>query len=310
MGLTVTCESSFSHAQAIGIQTVYGIGAPLSIIGSGFIVLSFAVFPVLRKRNALPFFCLSFADFFKSIIYMVNAITNPADECVTSQWCACSGGLRNFFGLATFLFIAIIATVGYLSTKEWGRNLLKSNRWIVGSQIFGWGFPLLSLIIIYTVDDDVIGDVGGKCWITKSYKTLRWLLYYLPLLLSFIYVCSISFATNAAIKTLGMSEDVRRLIRDRLLMYCVIFIFIRFWSLLEMIVSTINDNDKIYTLVILHSIFSPLQGIANAYVYGMRNHDVRSCWTRWYYEAASGNEMKAIPLDTTDGEVGNKEAGI
>ena len=160
------------------------------------------MFPKLRKTSAYPIFALSFADFFKSILYLSNAIGNPGDKCVTNQWCACSGGLRNFFGLATFIFVAVIATMGYLSAvgkfpyfTSWDQDFVKSSRWTTVSQAVGWGVPAFTLLIIYTASNDVIGDVGGKCWITSEYRYLRWLLYYLPLLLIFIYVCTLCYLT-------------------------------------------------------------------------------------------------------------------
>ena len=160
------------------------------------------MFPKLRKTSAYPIFALSFADFFKSILYLANAIGNPGDKCVTNQWCACSGGLRNFFGLATFIFVAVIATMGYLSAggkfpclTSWDQDFVKSSRWTTVSQAVGWGVPAFTLLIIYTASNDVIGDVGGKCWITSEYRYLRWLLYYLPLLLIFIYVCTLCYLT-------------------------------------------------------------------------------------------------------------------
>ena len=112
----------------------------------------------------------------------------------------------------------------------------------------GWGVPAFTLLIIYTASNDVIGDVGGKCWITSEYRYLRWLLYYLPLLLIFIYVCTLCYLTYVSpcvereqknhttfmkhryklISNIGISDDIKKKIRNRLMMYSLIFVFIRF----------------------------------------------------------------------------------
>jgi len=287
----VKCTALYSHSESVAIQTVYGLGAPFSIIGSGFILLSAIMFPKLRKTTAIPIFALSFADFFKSILYLSDAIGNPGDKCVTNQWCACSGGLRNFFGLASFLFIAAIATMGFLSAggkipglSSWDQDFVKSDKWTIVHQAVGWGFPAFSLLIIYTASNDVIGDVGGKCWITSEYRYLRWLMYYLPLLLIFIYVCILCYLTYKLISNIGVPDDIRKKIRNRLMMYSLIFVFIRFWSLLDTIISSINGHDRVFFFTILHSLFSPWQGFANAYVYGIRNVEVKRKWKAFYEE--------------------------
>ena len=175
------------------------------------------MFPKLRKTAAYPIFALSFADFCKSILYLSDAIGNPGDKCVTNQWCACSGGLRNFFGLATFLFVGAIATMGYLSAggkipylSSWDQDFVKSNRWTIISQATGWGFPAFTLLIIYTASNDVIGDVGGKCWITSEYRYLRWLMYYLPLLMIFMFVSTLCYLTYVVLTFIPYHHNKKR----------------------------------------------------------------------------------------------------
>ena len=175
------------------------------------------MFPKLRKTSAYPIFALSFADFFKSILYLSNAIGNPGDKCVTNQWCACSGGLRNFFGLATFIFVAVIATMGYLSAggkfpyfTSWDQDFVKSSRWTTVSQAVGWGVPAFTLLIIYTASNDVIGDVGGKCWITSEYRYLRWLMYYLPLLMIFMFVSALCYLTYVVLTFIPYHHNKKR----------------------------------------------------------------------------------------------------
>lgn len=304
MGLEVPCTNSYTHSESVGIQIVYGIGAPCSVLGSGFILLSALIFPSLRKSTAYPIFMLSLADLFKSILYLANAVGNPGDECVQTAWCSCSGGLRNFFGLATFIFVAAIAGMGYLGTTDRGRTFIKSNAWTYTYAGLGWGVPALSLLIIYTAGNDVIGDVGGKCWITSEYEYLRWLLYYGPLVLVFVFVCVACYATYKNVSAIGVPADIRKRIRDRLMMYSLIFLFVRFWSLLDMIVATANGSDKVYAMVIIHSIFSPWQGFANAYVYGFRNSEVRKHWSNFYATYVSGGE-NGVQLKDTATDDGN-----
>merc|ERR1711871_106790 len=118
----------------------------------------------------------------------------------------------------------------------------------------------------------------------SEYRYLRWLLYYLPLLLIFIYVCTLCYLTYKLISNIGISDDIKKKIRNRLMMYSLIFVFIRFWSLFDTIISSINGHDRVFFFTFLHSRFAPWQGFANAYVYGIRNGEVKRLWKQYYAE--------------------------
>ena len=68
------------------------------------------------------------------------------------------------------------------------------------------------------------------------------------------------------------------------MMYSLIFVFIRFWSLFDTIISSINGHDRVFFFTFLHSLFAPWQGFANAYVYGIRNGEVKRLWKQYYAE--------------------------
>ena len=86
------------------------------------------------------------------------------------------------------------------------------------------------------------------------------------------------------ISNIGISDDIKKKIRNRLMMYSLIFVFIRFWSLFDTIISSINGHDRVFFFTFLHSLFAPWQGFANAYVYGIRNGEVKRLWKQYYAE--------------------------
>ena len=59
MGLVVKCTTLYKHSESVAIQTVYGLGAPFSILGSGFILLSAGTFSITFffhvKRSFMSF---------------------------------------------------------------------------------------------------------------------------------------------------------------------------------------------------------------------------------------------------------------
>lgn len=98
------------------------------------------------------------------------------------------------------------------------------------------------------------------------------------------------------------------------MMYSLIFIFIRFWSLLDTIISSINGHDRVFFFTFLHSLFAPWQGFANAYVYGFRNGEVKRLWKQFYAEHMeehfSGNKTGDLnAIDAIEPKALNNDEG-
>ncbi len=72
-------------------------------------------------------------------------------------------------------------------------------------------------------------------------------------------------------------SDVNR----RLILYCLCFAGFRFWALVNRCQNVTSPNHPLFGLYLLHALFSPLQGLGNALVFGankrFRDHYAIMC---------------------------------
>ena len=127
-----------------------------------------------------------------------------------------------------------------------------------------------------------MGDAGNWCWIKHDHQIERWFCYYIPLIIVMIINIASYCHINKAIKSLNMQNQ--NVIIHRMVLYVGAFLFIRSWSVLNRFVELIDGNVGVFPLMFLHSLFSPIQGVANALVYGfnkkLKAHYYNLCCSR------------------------------
>ena len=85
----------------------------------------------------------------------------------------------------------------------------------------------------------------------------------------------------------------------RMILYIGAFLFLRSWSVLNRFVEAVDGNVGVFPLMFLHSLFSHIQGLANALVYGfnkkLKDH---------YYNLCCGkqSDSREVIEDSDDGE--------
>ena len=137
---------------------------------------------------------------------------------------------------------------------------------------YAWGLPALLLIIV--TGTGALGDAGNWCWIKRSHMAARMLCYYVPLIIIMIFNALEYFLIGTSLKNQGASQQ--QAIMKRLRLYIVVFVFCRFWSVLNRVTEAINGDHGIFAFMLMHSLFSPLQGFANSIVYGLNKKILRT----------------------------------
>ena len=179
-------RTHFTPGQYEALQILTLTGASLSALGSLFIFVSYFLVKELQMQSFRLIAILSFADFFGSLSYIIGS-QNSHDACVAEEmWCTLSGGMTQFFDMATFCWTATIATNMFvILSRRVTASQLKYRSYEPLYHLVGWGIPLVTLLVASF--SGAIGDAGTWCWITKDRELERMLLYYVPLLCIMVY---------------------------------------------------------------------------------------------------------------------------
>jgi hypothetical protein len=179
-------RTHFTPGQYEALQILTLTGASLSALGSLFIFISYFLVKELQMQSFRLIAILSFADFFGSLSYIIGS-QNSHDACVAEEmWCTLSGGMTQFFDMATFCWTATIATNMFvILSRRVTASQLKYRSYEPLYHLIGWGIPLVTLLVASF--SGAIGDAGTWCWITKDRELERMLLYYVPLLCIMLY---------------------------------------------------------------------------------------------------------------------------
>ena len=270
----------FDPGQRHALQVVVILGAILSLLGSSFIMFSYFWFHDLQTFPYKLIMFLSLADWFASVEYLlaiqdVGVTTQNADCYEDNFMCFMSAGMSQFFDMASFFWVACISyNIYQVLVKRRGADVVKFEKYY---HMVCWGVPAFFTIIVTLTGS--LGDAGNWCWIKRENQIERWLCYYVVLIIVMIVICVQYYRINQQLKTQGASHQ--RAIQARMILYIVVFLFIRFWSVLNRTVEALAGNHGVFVLTFMHSLFSPVQGFANALVYGLNkkimNHYAALC---------------------------------
>lgn len=268
-GTTCDGELSFTDEETVVLQTIIIIGATLSCLGSSFIIFSYFYFVDLRTFPYKLIMFLSVADFFSSLTYIIG-FQNEAKTCFESSYlCFFTAGITQFFDVASFFWMAVIVfNIWQILDLRKGPEIYLNEKYY---HLVSWGIPALLLIIVTSTD--ALGDAGNWCWIRRSHPVERMLCYYVILMMIMVFNIVLYCRIYASLNDQNAGQ--KRAIMKRMTLYLLIFLFIRFWSVLNRVAELANGEHGIFPLMLLHSLFSPLQGFANAIVYGL-NRKIKS----------------------------------
>ena len=272
MNSSITIHDYKDHSRADTLLPVFLITSILAVVFQLFIVIFYLLYADLKRRRNFSYrliLLLAFSD----IIAWGMRIESSIERMVLGytayeysvEYCEFLAFIWNFFILINVLITLLISSclmievIFHLDTQKYERFyyifIIVYSAAFSATPLFGHG---------YGVTDDI------KCWITSSEFDFRYLAFYGHLWGVFIFNCMNIVLILWSLRTIGPSHIK---LFKKLVWFPIIMLI--FW--LEPSIRRIFDpNDEDFNLEIMHYIFMPTQGVANAVVYGFVNATVKN----------------------------------
>eukprot|EP01129_Flabellula_baltica_P013303 TRINITY_DN6150_c0_g1_i1.p1 TRINITY_DN6150_c0_g1~~TRINITY_DN6150_c0_g1_i1.p1 ORF type:complete len:327 (+),score=53.19 TRINITY_DN6150_c0_g1_i1:27-983(+) len=244
----------------------------LSLIGSSVmlsIMIIFKRYTALSRRLVMY---MTMAAFGEAVVNLFTLGLYGSTEALDG-FCYVQGILQQFFQIALFMWIAVIALNLYINVvqKQFSANYEKVYLIVVGATCV-----VLTLIPVLNY-----GVAGLWCWIAKAGagNALRFICFYVPLyvLITFVIILYIIIACNLTNER-KMQEDLTKeqkkkskaLVRT-LIAYPLIFLGLYFFPTINRIQDWVDPENDVFFLYLMHAISAPALGFANsiAYVIGL-----------------------------------------
>ncbi|KAF2078690.1 hypothetical protein CYY_000061 [Polysphondylium violaceum] len=290
------------------IILIYLICAPLSIIASAFIIISWGVFAKLKHSGSNFIFFQSISDFIFTLKYVATIIIyytsdiNQFDdgEVSNSALCFSIGVWGQFFGQATVMWSFMMTVKVFLqmmrqNQKQYQQQLDKHKPQQVNNtkgtaakeistikyyHLFVWGFCAVNAAIIGAFKQ--YGPSSNGCWIIGGTNPFR-LFELVPLYITISTSIVIMIIILARMKrnrptSLLPTESVRYKqqeaeFRNQLLKF--IFVFVLFWTPPTILRTLEFFEIEAKPFIILDAISVSLQACANSLIWGTSKNFVK-----------------------------------
>lgn len=251
---------AFTELQFDTLRDVTLACSALSVVGTAFIVITYAVFPDIQTFPFKLIVYLSAANFFSSVAYFFDLQGDFRVDPSPGFQCYFGAGLAEYFDVASFLWTSVIGfNILQVLVLKRGRSVEQYEKWY---HLFCWGVPLILLII--AIAGGALGDAGTWCWIKLGLDGYRFGLYYIPLFLVLIGNAVLYYIIMRGMRDSNLSDAVN----FRLRLYLIVFVALRISSAANRLQESADPEHPQFWLYFIHSFASPLQGFANAMVYG------------------------------------------
>ena len=282
------CEAAhpFDTTRLVLLKAATIFSALLSVGGSFFIMATWMLQRGTRRSLGMHvIFCLSVADFFSSLVFIIDGLSPTGELSACSavkgaaSLCAVEAAAAQFFGLSTILWTGCIALGLHLGVLRRSKVALQQPDTLLLRMHMGvWGTSALVLLIMRLAD--TLGPTGQWCWVRLDAWWAMLVFYYAPLLAVFGYSMGIFNLTRQALLNVhreaveagyGMDAAASSALPNltkRLRGFLLVFGVIHFFQLLNRAYDGLSPGQPSFFLYLLHSILGPIQGFANAFVYG------------------------------------------
>jgi hypothetical protein len=261
----------FSHAKDELIAQLGAGIAGVSLLASLFILVSYYKFPKLRTFAFELILMIAISDILRDVSYIMTPLIDPS-------LCMPQALLMTFSEIASMFWVSSIAFTIH-------RTLLLDNcgpmgwRESVKYHIFCWGVSLLFTLLPLTTSDYDQSNVLW-CWINyESTLGKVWLFvcYYIPVFLMLVYLIYVygqvwwmlEARPLTRASTIDSKKPKHRLVTQRrMAIYPSIFFFSFLFTCLDSVYEIVQGKRNFY-LALLDVVTSGLQGMQNAFVYGL-----------------------------------------
>lgn len=248
----------------------------LSLMGSAFIVLCYALFKELRKFSFKLVFFLALSDMFCSLF---NIVGDPSK----GFFCYAQGYSTHFFCVASFLWTTTIAFTLHRTVVRHKTDVEDLGPVF---HLYVWGTSL-AMTVIRSIGNDY-GRLGAWCWpqTGQTGKVTHFITFYAPLwgailFNGFTYFQVIRMLNNATRMAVGMSDRLNQLdaradrkALNRWGYYPLILIGSWAFGTINRIHDFIEPGHEIFWLSFLDVGMAALMGLFNSIAYGL-NSSVR-----------------------------------
>jgi hypothetical protein len=289
--------SSLTIDQLRNITKATTLAAALSVLGAGFIIVSYIAFRRLRESFAQRLFLsLSIADFVLSAGYMISIFLPTSDITGVIRpgfLCTFQAIILQTFRLSSVLWTSCIAINVFNVVYFHDRDPLRLERRF---HAVSWGVPVLLTVLLLLMRG--LGPTFNKCLITCTGKYFHsyWLrigFYYIPLAILMLGDAVVfglviqrfryrAPKQNTAVQTLTEEPDElsvvfwaehpeeidqKSSVPRKLLLVLGVFVFIAMFPFIDRMYQLVYGTRQ-HTLAMLHGVMFPLQGFMNALVFG------------------------------------------
>jgi len=286
----------------------------LSMVGSLFIIVSFALFKDFQNSQSRRLLVLlSFCDFMTAVAYLVRlGPMTPEDEAQpsTATICHLQSALNIYANMASFFWTDFISLFVLLSRKY---GMKQASRAIPFFHIISWGVPLISVSVVggfgaWGYDNGAA--TADWCWIDgdRSFywhiiagKGVEWMSYFF---VTIIYICVFIDLRKASDQQLLLAHRGGtnwKITEKKLLAIPVIFIILRFPGTFRTVYLMFNPDNptRFGWIVVLQAIGDSGQGLANGLLFGVFTEKVRS----YYYKLLGRctRQDKAVVNESSNG---------
>jgi len=267
------------------------VGGILSVIGSIFIIVSYCLFRRSRKFSRRLLMYLTVSDLFASIGWLFSGFEKILNAKHPGTLCVIQGYLLQFFYLASFLWTACFAW--HLFQLIWLKNR-RAYKLEWRYHLLSWGVPG-AICLYFFIRQEFFHEpgMGGTkdrpwCWISSNnpndkFEWEQFVFFYFPLLAILLFNLFIYVLLLKRLRHNLSGMELK--IRQRLLLYVGVFIFLSGWGLANRVYQFVsNTATPNYFLLCMDAICGPLQGFCNAIVYGinqkLRERYIECCKTK------------------------------
>jgi len=255
------------------VYTAMMISCSLSIAGAMFILISFGLFPELRKvQSRRLLFFLSLCDLLIALAYMLPILGN---------WCYVQSIVNIFSNQASFFWTDCIAAYVFLSHK-YGSHV--ANRFIPLFHFVCWVYPVISVILVGVNDtwgSDDKRTTASWCWIRS--EEIKWYLiagkgveWITVVFVTIMYLCvyldihsKVTASPGAQVLLHQSAHANWKATEKKLLAIPLVFIFLRVGGTVRTILFFANHPSDNLTLRIVQAIGDSGQGFANGLLFGL-----------------------------------------
>eukprot|EP00035_Acanthoeca_spectabilis_P004100 m.98768 g.98768 ORF g.98768 m.98768 type:complete len:336 (+) comp12442_c0_seq4:128-1135(+) len=264
-----TCEGQLSGSECDSIVVSRITASVLAVLGCSFVVGMIVLFKTYHNYGQRLILNLTIAAFLNTAPYFMGRQRD-------SFGCTAQAFIITWFNWNVLVWVLCI-------THKLGLNILREDageRWERTYHLCGWGIGLVFAIIPLAMD--MYGPSGVWCWVKDNEDAttaLRFGIWYVPL---WIGIVILSVANFSIIRNVRKRErrwegtynpDVvaeKEFLRAQVApikWYPLVYMACMVFPTVNRIQNAASPDQPVFSLLLLHSLSSPLQGLINSVIY-------------------------------------------